>query len=223
MTDALPTAVAHLAPDGQLTSHQRRRLLIDMALRRTQPGTGSSHTMMNTRTAMNDWPDLRDILQGIRWVIVGGVATRAYMPERMTKDMDILIRAEDETAVLLRLKAADYKVLQPLSIPGYILQSPDGVEIDLLIGSQSWLEAALNQPTTDAVGYPVLGLPYLILMKMAASRGRDFGDVTTMLGWADEKTLAEVRQIVARYSPQDSEDLESLIYIGQQERQQIDD
>ena len=35
--------------------------------------------------------------------------------------LDILIRAEDETAVLLHLKSAGYKVLQPLSIPRYIL------------------------------------------------------------------------------------------------------
>ena len=82
MNDLLPTAVAHIAPNGQLTPRQRRRLLIDMALRRARPGTGSSHAMMHQRTAMNDWPDLRDILQGFQWVIVGGVATRAYMPER---------------------------------------------------------------------------------------------------------------------------------------------
>lgn len=39
-----------------------------------------------------------------------------------------------------------------------------------------------------------------------------------MLGWADENMLERVRQIVARYSPQDVEDLESLIFLGQQER-----
>lgn len=223
MNDLLPTAVAYIAPNGQLTPRQRRRLLIDMALRRARPGTGSSHTMMHQRTAMNDWPDLRDILQGFQWVIVGGVATRAYMPERMTKDMDILVRAKDETAVLQCLKTAHFEVVQLLSIPGYVLQSPDGVEIDLLLGGQPWLEEALNHPAADAAGYPVLGLPYLVLMKMAASRGRDFGDVTTMLGWANDQALADVRQIVARYSPQDSEDLESLIFIGQQERREVDD
>ena len=41
---------------------------------------------------MNSWPDLRKILKGILWVIIGGVATRAYMPERMTKDLDILVK-----------------------------------------------------------------------------------------------------------------------------------
>jgi hypothetical protein len=39
-----------------------------------------------------------------------------------------------------------------------------------------------------------------------------------MLGWANETALKKVRAVVAAYSPQDSEDLESLIFIGQQER-----
>ena len=59
-------------------------------------------------------------------------------------------------------------------------------------------------------------------MKMASSRGRDLGGVTTMLGWADEETLDQVRAVVARYNAQDSEDLESLIFIGQQERRSLD-
>ena len=168
---------------------------------------------------MTDWPDLRKRLSKIDWVIVGGVATRAYMPERMTKDLDILVRAADETAVLSRLQAAGYEIAQPLAIAGFVLQSAEGVEIDLLLGSQPWLEEALAHPEFDAAGYPVLGLPYLVLMKMAASRGRDFGDITTMLGWAEPETLDKVRAVVATYSPQDGEDLESLIFIGQQERQ----
>jgi hypothetical protein len=53
---------------------------------------------------------------------------------------------------------------------------------------------------------------------MESNRGRDIGDLTTMLGWASDEALQQVRTVIARYSPQDSEDLESLIYIGQQER-----
>jgi hypothetical protein len=39
-----------------------------------------------------------------------------------------------------------------------------------------------------------------------------------MLGWADDETLAAVRDVVARYRPADSQDLESLIYLGRLER-----
>ncbi|MCZ7672230.1 MAG: hypothetical protein M5U34_36450 [Chloroflexi bacterium] len=48
------------------------------------------------------------------------------------------------------------------------------------------------------------------------------GDITTMLGWASEETLDQVRTVVSKYNAQDSEDLESLIFIGQQERRTLD-
>lgn len=167
---------------------------------------------------MNSWPDLRQIIKDCPWVIVGGVATRAYMPERATRDMDILVRHSDGQRVLEFLKEAGYTLLSELAIPGFSLESPENVELDLLFGEQAWLEEALAQPEYDQAGYPVLSLPYLILMKMETGRGRDFGDVTTMLGWANEQQLDQVRDVVARYSAQDSNDLESLIFIGQQEQ-----
>lgn len=167
---------------------------------------------------MIEWPDLRNVLQGIEWVIVGGVATRAYMPERGTKDLDILVRRADEETILDRLIKAGYKVITPLAVPGYLLLSPEGIEVDVLLGDYPWLKLALKEMQQDAAGYPVIDLPYLVLMKLSASRPQDVADLSRMLGWADENMLERVRQIVARYSPQDVEDLESLIFLGQQER-----
>lgn len=166
---------------------------------------------------MNPWPDLRPILKGIKWVIVGGVATRAYMPERMTKDLDILIHQNDKEAVLSRLEQAGYQILEPLAIPGYALTAPDGAEVDLLLGNEAWLTEALSEPVQDAAGYPVISLPYLILLKMGAQRTQDWADVSRMLGLASDEDLDKVRAAVARYTPDDSEDLESLIFIGKQE------
>jgi len=168
---------------------------------------------------MHPWPDLRSILVDIDWSIVGGVATRAYMPERVTQDLDVLVKADDGNRVLQRLQAAGFTLESKLAIPGYQLRSPEGVEIDLLLGNAPWLDEALAQPSKDPAGYPVLGLPYLVLLKLAASRAQDVADVSRMLGWANDEQLDEVRAVVARYSPQDAEDLESLIFIGRQERE----
>jgi len=66
-----------------------------------------------------------------------------------------------------------------------------------------------------------LDLPYLIIMKIEASRGRDIGDLTTMLGLASDDELARVREVVARYTPEQLDDLESLIYLGQVEMQDV--
>jgi len=171
---------------------------------------------------MNPWPDLRPILKGIDWAIVGGVATRAYMPERMTKDLDILIHERDSKEVVARLEKANYQVSSRLSIPGVIMLSPQGVEVDVLFGRQPWLGQAFRNVTKDAAGYPTIGLPYLILLKMEAQRAQDWADVSRMLGWASDSDLDAIRAVFRRFALQDVDDLESLIFIGRQERGESD-
>jgi len=168
---------------------------------------------------MNSWPDLRPILKGLDWAIVGGVATRAYMPERMTKDLDIVVHQSDGEAVIKRLEQAGYRVISRPAVPGFLMHSPDGTELDVLFGNYPWLKKALSDPGLDPAGYPVIKLPYLVMMKMEAQRVRDLGDLGTMLGWASDVDLDEVRSVVAKYSPEDSEDLESLIFIGKREQE----
>lgn len=215
----IPPAIAKIAPDGNLTSRQLRRFMIDMIMRRVKPGTGSGHDFMQRRTAMNPWPDLRPLLKGIPWVIVGGVATRAYMPERMTKDLDILVSEKDGKETIRRLEQAGYRIVSRLAVGGYLMLAPDGVEIDVLFGKYPWLAEALSRPQQDEAGYPVIGLPYLVMMKMSAQRTRDMGDLGTLLGWATDEALEEVRAAVKKYAPEDLEDLEALIFIGKKERE----
>jgi hypothetical protein len=205
-------------PRASQPAPSARRLLIDMALARVQPGAGSGADFMRRRTAMQEFPNLSGILEGVDWVVVGAVAARAYMPERATQDLDILIRATDAETVAARLAAAGFLPVADLGIPGAAFAAADAPEIDVLYGDQPWLDEALAQPQRDPAGLPVLALPYLVLMKMAAGRVRDVGDVATMLGWADEVVLDAVREAVAHYAPADRVDLESLIYLGRRER-----
>lgn len=217
----IPPAIAAVAPDGQLTPAQRRRILIDICRRRIRPGTGSSLEFLRRRTAMNSWPDLRPVLQGIPWVVIGAVATRAYMPERATKDLDILVRHEDGDEVRERLEAAGYTFITPLAVPGFLVHSPEGVEVDVVLGDYPWLDEALAHPRRDPAGFPVLDLPYLVLMKLAASRVQDTADLSRMLGLASDEELAAVRAVVTRYAPAEVDDLESLIYLGRFELKDV--
>lgn len=205
--------------DDALTARQARRIMIDMCLRRQKPGAGSDLMFLKRKTAMIPWPDLRAILHDIPWAIVGGVATRAYMPERATKDMHVLAKRADGDRALARLKAAGYLLAAKLGIPGYVLQSPSGIEIDLLLGDDPWLEEAMTEVSRDAAGYPVLALPYLVLMKLTSMRSQDWADISRMLGLSGATELDQVRDVVRRYSSQDLEDLESLIILGQRELQ----
>jgi hypothetical protein len=143
MDTHVPLAIAAVAPDGQLTLAQQRRFMVDFCRRRIRPGTGSSPEFLERRTAMNPWPDLHPILQGIPWAIVGAVATRAYMPERATKDLDILERARDSDAVRQRLEGAGYRYLSALAVPGFLLLSPERVEVTVTLGDYPWLEEEL--------------------------------------------------------------------------------
>ncbi len=166
---------------------------------------------------MISWPDLRPVLHGIPWAITGAVATRAYMPERMTRDLDILVRRQDEHLVRERLAAAGYTIVSELAIPGFLARSPEGTEVDVILGGFPWLDEALAQVRYDGMGYPVLDLPYLVLMKLEASRTQDIGDLARMLGLASDDEVARVRIVVALYAPSEMDDLESLIYLGRME------
>jgi hypothetical protein len=55
-------------------------------------------------------------------------------------------------------------------------------------------------------------------MKLQAARTQDWADVSRMLGWAEDKDLDEVRAVIKEYSPEDIDDLESLIFIGKKEK-----
>ena len=139
------------------------------------------------------------------------------MPERMTRDLDILVHHHDGDVALTRLREAGYRVASDLSIPGHSLNAPDGTNIVVLLIPFDWIEGAFQQEQRDPAGYPVLALPYLVLMKMETSRPQDLGDLSGMLGLAAEDDLEKVRDVVSRYMPDVAKDLESLIYLGRLE------
>lgn len=213
----VPPAIAAIAPDGQLTPAQRRRLLLSLSLRRQKPGTGSAPQFLRERSARYAWPDLRDQQKGSRWAVVGAVATRAYMPERITRDFDVLVYFQAEADALARLQSSGFQLASELSIPGYVLQAPDGTAIDLHLVPFAWIDDAFLRESRGAAGFPVLDLPYLVLMKLETSRAQDLADLSKMLGLAADEELVRTRECVARYMPEASKDLESLIYLGQLE------
>lgn len=168
---------------------------------------------------MTQWPDLTPVLSPILWAVVGAAATRLYMPERFTRDLDIAIGVQDVQAVRRKLSNAGYLLQGALSIGGTRWQSPGGDTIDVIEGTDPWWAVALQaaQTNLDAQGLPILPLPYLVLMKFNASRTIDLGDITRMLGLADEAALTQVRDLFRLLAPDGLEDLESLIALGKLE------
>ena len=110
----------------------KRRTLLDIASRHAQPGSGSSLQFLKQRRANMRWPDLEPILSPLSFAVVGAVATRHYMPERVTQDLDIVILASDSNAVNLKLMDAGFERKGELVIGGTTWRTPDGHSIDLV-------------------------------------------------------------------------------------------
>ncbi len=203
-----------------MTPEQRKQYL-SIAGRHAKPGSGSGSLSLRERTAAFGSPDLRFLMMArVEFAVVGGLATRLYMPERMTLDTDILVRPEDTARAEAALRDAGCEKTGPLTIGGSTWRLPDGRSLDLVSFDAPWLEEALRISIRGKDGLPYISLPYLVLMKLGAGRTQDLADISRMLGGADAGGLAESRRVVSRYRPEDAEDLESLIRLGKLEYEQ---
>jgi hypothetical protein len=197
----------------------RRKQYIALIQKRVRPGSGSSLAWMQSRTWAYPVADLNRIIRETAFVVVGGVATRLYMPERMTLDIDILVSSQDAPGLYRELNQASGKKIGLLTIGGSSWQLADGTVLDVIESSEAWVTQAVQNPNLDSTGLPIIALPYLVLMKLQASRAQDIADLSRMLGGADEELLGQVRTVVKTYMDDAAEDLESLIMLGKLEYQ----
>ena len=161
---------------------------------------------------MQPIPDIGQILHHTPWVLVGGVALRAYIPERMTLDVDILINERDAVVVRDAFLAAGYHVIGQLSIGGFTVEPSltDSPVVDILTRTDDWVDEALATPSHDVAGYPVLGRPYLLLMKLQAGRTQDLADIQRLLASTPTLERAAIRVLIEQQSPELVEDYDSL-------------
>ena len=97
---------------------QKRKQFISLVMKYVKKGAGSSIEFLNSRSWTYAVTNLNDIIKQAAFVIVGGVATRLYMPERMTLDLDILVKAEDAQLIYEDLYRAKGQKIGDLSIAG---------------------------------------------------------------------------------------------------------
>ena len=198
-------------------NEQTRKWYLALARRRARPGSGSHVSLLKARTAVYPVSDLRAVIKRTPFVVVGGVATRLYMPERMTVDLDILVLAEDAPALYEELDKAGSARLGDVFKGRSSWKLLDRATLNLVESGEPWARQAVGNPEPGPTGLPVIGLPYLVLMKLQAGRVQDLADITRMLGGADEAALATVRSVVQRYAPDAIEDVESMIVLGRME------
>jgi len=201
-----------------------RRKMIEIARRRRSRGAGSDLQLLMSAPRSPLAVNLTQLFTGISYVVIGGVATRLYMPERFTKDIDVLVGAQSYDAARERLQQATWQAASELRFPdsslglrGYLWTLNDA-SLDLLTSDKQWAEEACSTPV-DQSGNRIISLPYLVLMKLDSGRPQDTADVSRMVALADVGTLDMVREILRRHA-RDSETLEdfdSLLEIGRWE------
>src|SRR5690242_16837789 len=102
-----------------------RKVFIALARKRQQTGAGSTVAFLRERTARMEYPDLSLVLEGVLWAVVGAAATRLYMPERVTRHYDVLVRAEDAAETRRRLEQGGFSYTGELTIGGSSWLSPE--------------------------------------------------------------------------------------------------
>ena len=196
----------------------KRQQFIALVRKYVKPGAGSSVEFLNKRTWSYPVTKLNDIIKQAPFLVVGGVATRLYMPERMTLDLATAIRAKDAELIYQDLEKAQGQKIGELSIPGTQWKLQDETYLDVLEIEDNWIREALNNPNYAPDGLPIIDLPYLVLMKLIAGRSQDLADISRMLGGANNLQLQKVKTVIKQYLPSASEDLESLMILGQLEQ-----
>lgn len=149
-------------------------------------------------------------LQGLTvpHAIIGGHAVTFHGRPRMTDDVDILVAPENLQNAVRQLQLQQ---VSPLRTGGYSGITPAGLRIDVVSPNRPWVQSAIANAVPTAHG-PMVSSPYLVVSKLWDCRGsQDETDVLGVLGRMGDVDLTATRQLVARYLPNDAEDLESLI------------
>ncbi len=187
-------------------ARNRRRFYLDRGLRKKPIGAGSDlEGFMRLQRRPID-VKISELLSDIPWTVVGGIATRAYMPERNPADVDILVEHARFDEVGKRLKSDGWKPGNDLFFPdaslglrGTAWKRERESELDILSSGQAWANEALSVEAYDQTGLRVVALPYLVLTKLDAARGIDQGDLSRMLGWLDDAQPENVIAVVSRH------------------------
>lgn len=91
------------------TAAGRRRFYLDVGLRKRPIGSGSNMATLMQSEREKLFIVLESLFGDIPAVVVGGVATRAYSPERKTQDIDILVEHERRAEAAGRLASLGWR------------------------------------------------------------------------------------------------------------------
>ena len=134
----------------------KRKQFIALVMKYIKSGSGSGVDFLNNRTWNYPVTSLNNVIKQALFVVVGGVATRLYMPERMTLDLDILVRVGDAELIYEDLRQANGRKIGDLSIAGSQWKLDDETSLDVLEFEGNWVNEALSSPNYASDGLPII-------------------------------------------------------------------
>jgi hypothetical protein len=200
----------------------KRKVLLNLIRRRVRAGTGGVLHILKERTMSLNVPKiLREVTAP--YAIIGALATRLYMPERMTRDVDILTL--DFVKARQQLRDLGFVSDGELLLGGGLFDTGEAfifpaeateyfVRLNVLASRKAWAQEAIASRIVAPDGFPYALLPHLVLMKIEASRPQDIADISRMLGAAAEDEFRKVVTFLERIRPEFIEDVHALREIG---------
>jgi hypothetical protein len=203
-------------------SHRRRRFYLDRGRRKQGRGSGSDlrGLMALPREILVVRPE--ELFGDVPAIVIGGVAARAYAPERFAKDIEFLVDYERFAEATAVLASRGWEKIRDLVFPNAALGlrgqawEKDRQAIGVIATDQAWAREAFANLAYDQTGLRVIPLAYLVLMKLDSARGVDQGDVTRMLGRVDDGEVDAIVSIVEKHShdPQAADDVRQYALLG---------
>jgi len=159
---------------------------------------------VDVRGALREAIDRLASIEGQR-ALIGGVALAIHGIERFTKDVDLAVTVQQAGAIEAAGGVAD---LRPLKIGGVSFATSSGVRVDLIDRRFEYralfeeaIAVAQREGPSATVGdrrIPVVTLPHLVAMKLAAGRPKDESDLAAILAQS-ALDYARARQIVKQH------------------------
>jgi hypothetical protein len=164
---------------------------------RTSPPSERSVQM---RPLGNTFRRIVDVLNGedIRYVVIGALAVRAYIPGRRSNDVDLLV-APSNVARVIRASAVDFDLIRTRGDEVTLLRDRrNGIEVHVRAAYEKSDRQALSSAISIPLFHREVRIPapeYLVVMKLASMRGhrKHWEDVLALL----KADCIDVRFVIA--------------------------
>lgn len=156
-------------------------------------------------------------LDGVEFAVIGGLGVRAYVQQRTTDDIDVILRGDDYSEASRRILDLGFETDGLVDLGGdqFIkYASPSGVDLDVMLALKAYQQEAISNAARmefPGGGVRVVSPEYLILFKLDAMRGfdSDESDVRALIR-AGVVDVNRVEALVEEHLPYLLDDFRSL-------------